>query len=396
MYWREVYRQALNREWIWCRSSFWHWGMISVIPLVFGLIVWCIFSVQTGRHLQIGLWDQDNTSLTRQITRYLQADPGLRISQEYHSEESVLQALRSGKVWAVLMIPEDATKKIKSGRSAILVLHQNTQFGTHAPLIIKEINAVIRTISAGIQVNIAVKRGSRFDQAINAVMPMQVALVQEYNLLPDYQLYLGASIIAALLHIIALMTGAFIFGRELRDATLEEWLSPQSEGENLYRSARILAKLTPSAVSLCTLAGFFTLMFSHASHQSISDFLWLWVGLTSLLWFCLTLGGVLSLLTLSMPLGVAIASFIAAPAFAFSGVGFPRLAMSTSARFWADLLPFTHYIHMQLGMILRHRGYFIAAPVVACFVSAIILTFLPLIFLSKRALAHPEKWVPYD
>lgn len=392
MHWSEVYRQTLSRELSWCRSSFWHWGMISLIPLIVSLIIWCIFSMQTGRHLQIGLWDQDNTQLTRQITRYLQADPGLRITHEYHDEKSVLHALRSGKVWAVLVIPEDSTKKIKSGKSAVLVLHQNAQFGTHAPLITKEINRVMSTISAGIQVSIAVKKGTRFDQAINAAMPMQVALVQKYNPLPDYQLYLGASIIAAILHIVSLMTGAFIFGRELRDATIEEWLLPKSKGESLHKSARILAKLTPSAVCLCALAGFFTLTFSHASHQSVSDFLWLWAGLTSLLWFCLNLGGDLALLTLSMPLGLAIASFIAAPSFAFSGVGFPRLAMSPSSRMWSDLLPFTHYIHMQLGMVLRHGGYLMAAPLVACFASAIIITFFALIFLSKRALAHPEKW----
>ncbi len=49
----------------------------------------------------------------------------------------------------------------------------------------------------------------------------------------------------------------------------------------------------------------------------------------------------------SLRSALSICAFVTAPVFAFSGQGFPMLAMPLSARIWADSLPLTHYLPLM-------------------------------------------------
>jgi len=84
--------------------------------------------------------------------------------------------------------------------------------------------------------------------------------------------------------------------------------------------------------------------------------------------------------------------FITAPAFAFSGVGFPLQSMPVLARGWAELLPYTHYIRLQMeqlqmGAPLRYAtvsmaGLWLATGLLGA-LSALLLV---------RAARQPERW----
>ncbi|MEG3002946.1 MAG: ABC transporter permease, partial [Comamonas sp.] len=56
----------------------------------------------------------------------------------------------------------------------------------------------------------------------------------------------------------------------------------------------------------------------------------------------------LSGITLSLRMALSGTGLLSAPAFAFSGVGFPLLAMTDSARGWALAMPYTHYARLQI------------------------------------------------
>ena len=86
------------------------------------------------------------------------------------------------------------------------------------------------------------------------------------------------------------------------------------------------------------------------------------------------------------------AGLLSAPAFAFSGVGFPLLAMPDSARAWALSMPYTHYARLQIEQLQMGAPIVQSLPVVAgLLLAALVLLLLATAGLA-RGLSRPDKW----
>lgn len=99
-----------------------------------------------------------------------------------------------------------------------------------------------------------------------------------------------------------------------------------------------------------------------------------------------------SLLTGSLRIALSGGAFMTSPAFAFSGTGFPLLAMSSGAYAWAMLLPFTHHALLQTKLLQMQAPINLAMPTLIGFAVAGVLFFSVNILLLQRALQRPEKW----
>ena len=119
-----------------------------------------------------------------------------------------------------------------------------------------------------------------------------------------------------------------------------------------------------------------------------------WVLLA--LWFFLALslamGALASSATRSLRTALSATGFITAPAFAFSGVGFPLQSMPVLARGWAEVQPYTHYIRLQMEQLqmaapLSYSAY----TLIALTLSAIILIVFCVPLLNRCA-GQPDIW----
>jgi len=106
----------------------------------------------------------------------------------------------------------------------------------------------------------------------------------------------------------------------------------------------------------------------------------------------LLLGALFTLLASSQRMGLSAAGFVAAPAFAFSGVAFPGLALPVGAQWWALALPLTHYLQVQVQQLLM------GAPLRLSLTTPLVMLALcvPLAGLAaallRRAAGRPELW----
>ena len=84
--------------------------------------------------------------------------------------------------------------------------------------------------------------------------------------------------------------------------------------------------------------------------------------------------------------------FISAPSYAFAGVTFPYIAISDSAQYWSNALPLTHYLKLHIAQLQMQAPIAISLPIVYGLMLAAIIALLFAALLTKRALAHPERW----
>ena len=109
---------ALAREWARLRGDFWDLGMLSWIPVLLCGILWLVFSAGIARDLPIVVIDNDNSSLSRQLTRWLDASPGIAVAAKVASSDAALHRLRERTAFGYLVIPGDFEKQLLGGRQA--------------------------------------------------------------------------------------------------------------------------------------------------------------------------------------------------------------------------------------------------------------------------------------
>ena len=408
----------------------WDLSMVIWIPLATVLLIWWIFSQIQITDLPIGVMDKDRGPIANTAVRYLEANPNLTVKQLYHSPAAVEAALLQRDIYAVVIIPEDFSRNISSSKSAPIVLQVNAQYGTHSGIIQTSVQSVIGTLSAGVEIQRLVKKGMAPSQAAIAYSPISIQRISLFNAATDYQQFLASTVIPALLHILAMVIGATTIGRELRDKQIGRWYNFIESGhpdltniETNIANSKTIAALTATenyntfirddrprkASALVLLFGLLGKYFWPMLAYSLWSVLALWlatpqqalaissiiatyIGLVLLMMLSFWLGAIFTLTSFSLRMGLSSTGFISAPSYAFAGVTFPYIAISDSAQHWSNVLPLTHYLKLHIAQLQMQAPVAISLPIVYGLTLATLIAMFLTTLLSKRALAHPERW----
>lgn len=406
----------------------WDLAMVFWIPLATVLLIWWIFSQIQITDLPIGVIDNDRGPVANTALRYLEANPNLTVKQLYHTPAAAKAAILQRDIYAVVIIPEDFSRNILLSKPAPIVLQVNAQYGTHSGIIQTSVQSVIGTLSAGVEMKRLVKQGMAPSQAAIAYSPISIQRISLFNAATDYQQFLASTVIPALLHILAMVIGATTIGRELRDKRIGRWyhfingshvyltLPPKDDQPNNDSQPSPLDNVSanqnqePEEVSILVLVfGLLGKYFWPLLAYSIWSILALWlaapqqsiaisalmvtyISLILLMMLSFWLGAIFTLGSFSLRMGLSATGFISAPSYAFAGVTFPYVAISKNAQHWSDVLPLTHYLKLHIAQLQMQAPVIISLPIVYGLTLATLVTLYLTALLSKRALAHPERW----
>ena len=382
---------SARREFALLRARPWDLAMITWVPLLAVLLIWWIFSAGLPERLPIGVLDQDRSALSRQIVRFLDATPGLRVVQRFDDEGAMARALTSGAVDAAVQLPRDLNREVKQGRTGQVVLLHNAQLGTHSSLIQRDVRTVVATVSGGVELAVRNKRGESMIAARATMEPLKAGTVALFNTSGDYEQFLGAALIPALLHILAMTAGAWAVGRELRDRSIGGWLGAAPRWHEALAALAGKLALPFASLSLVGIAAMLWITAGRGWHP-VGSLGWTLFALVVFLALSIALGGFVAALTRSLRTALSATGFITAPAFAFGGVGFPLVAMPALAQLWAALLPYTHYVRVQMEQLQMGAplAYSAATPLWMVLGTAVLLAATATAL--GRAARAPDSW----
>lgn len=382
---------SLQREWQRLRACRWDWAMVSWVPLLSMALMCWIFSAGQPYKLPIAVWNEDPSSMSRQLVRMLQATPGLEVVHSVLNPAEAADVLQRMQVYGVVHIPPGMERDVKRGGAATVTLMHNAQLATASSLLQRDLQQVVGTLSAGVEMQARAKRGDPHQALQVRMEPITTKLVALFNVSTNYEQFLAATLVPALVHILAMTAGVWCVGRELRDRSLGAWL--QTSNSWLDTLAALLGKLAIPAVLLWSSGMLCLLYLAQLRGWHVAGSMgWIAVGLAALVGVSLAAGAVLAAVTLSLRMALSGAGLLSAPAFAFSGVGFPLLSMSASARGWALAMPYTHYARLQMEQWQMGAPVAQTVPVVG----GLLLATLVLLALATRGLQRarklPERW----
>lgn len=341
---RPPLQAVVAREWRRLRADPWDFGMLTWIPLLLWLLMWWILSAGVPRDLPLAVVDADQSALSRNLVRWLDAAPGLHVALVTQDRDEALRMLRERSAFGILSIPQRMQADIASGRSVPVQWAYNAQFAAHAGGMARDVRAVVTTLSVGIERVGREKRGASVIQANELYEPIKMRLATLFNESGSYESFLGLAAVMSILQIFIGLAAVTAIGVELRDATVPQWLAFAHD----RWSIAILGKLAIPLLAFLLHGLLVIALFAGLRGWRIEGSIAMTLGGIFLLTLAyLALGLLIIAASLSLRTALSATAFIAAPAFAFSGQGFPLLAMPPLARAWAEVLPLTHYLQLQ-------------------------------------------------
>lgn len=380
---------VVAREWRRLRGDLWDLGMLSWIPLLLCGLTWWIFSAGVARDLPIVVIDRDSSSLSRTLMRMLDESPGIRVAAQVATEGEAQRLLREREAFGIVLIPSGLQRELGNGRNASVQWFYNGQFSAHVGGLSRDVRTVVATLSAGAELTGREKRGASVKQATVAYEPIRIRLVTLFNENANYESFLALAVIPSLLQAFVALAAITAIGRELKAGSVPQWLAAAGGRWGPALAGKLVIPAVAFAVQALLYLVFFTAVRGWAIEGSAGMVL---AGLALLIAAYLGLGTLMIAATLNLRLALSVAAFVTAPAFAFSGQGFPLVAMPAAARAWAEALPLTHYLQLQ------SRHWLAGAPTAYGLNDALVLAgfavvslALGFVLLSRRA-ALPTAW----
>jgi ABC-2 type transport system permease protein len=377
------------REWRRMLSERFYPLFLLVLPLLSIAVLWAIFQQQVPREMPVVVCDEDHSALSREITRMIDATPSMRIVAAADDFAQGRRLIMARKAYALIRIPAGTEREVGRGMTAEIACFYNAQFILPGSLITRDLGQVVATLAQGIDIRRRQGQGEAGAAARVHAEPIRIDRHALFNPQLNYVYFLLTMLLPTMLQIFILITTVQAIGSELKEKTAPEWLA--GAGFSTWRA--VLGKLLPQTIHYVFLGMFMIILLFHWLAVPVRGILGMIAAGTVL--FVLAyqaMGLFLAAWFANLRLATSAAAFYSAPAFAFTGVTFPMMAMPFLAQVWGGILPLTYYLRLLVGQAIRGipaRG---ALP--ECLVLLSFVVILPLVSLPRmgRVMRESRYW----
>jgi len=366
------------REVLRLRSRSSAWILIIFIPVVIFLYLGAIYEEGAVQVVQVGILDNDKSPFSQQIIDNIQASPKIEVVNLFSSEDKLEDIFISHpNIKGVYYIPENFSKNIMLGMQQKLIVYTNSSNIIYGNLLYKEAATFINTLSAKITLSALTIKGIPYEKAIKMIMPVNTQTRALFNPHYNYLYYLVPGLTTVLLQMIVFFLATRSINSEFKSNSFRE-LWTMSGGSILKI---ILAKLiTYTVIGMMIAILIFSIIHPVLGIPMGSNTLaFMWV----ILLFVITnasLGLMISILFKDQAIAMDVAFVYNSPAFVFSGFTFPIIAMPAFNSWYANLIPYTHFLKAYIKGIEMSSSFGFLIPQLIALLVFILVAYVISVF----------------
>jgi ABC-2 type transport system permease protein len=359
-----------------------------ILPVIAIGVMTLMFVKGVPRDLPIGVVDLNKTTTSRKLARMVNAVPSAEIAASYSNLTEAKKSLEKGDIYGVLVIPEDFEKGLFKATRPQVAFFYNNAYMIVGGIINKDVTTAISTFSAGVDLNLRLKKGQHYNQAIQSVMPIKVDTHALFNPYINYFYYLTTAFLPVMLLMFILSGTVYAIGSEFKYHTAGDWL--KTAHGSIIRA--LSAKMAPYMAIYLLLMLFVNVVLFKFFGTPINGSIGLlfYNGVLFVLAY-ISMGIVIITTFTSLRMALSLSSVYAALAFTMSGLTFPYIAMYKPVVAIGYLFPFSHYHSVFINQAIQ------GAPLYSSLQSLLVLNLflvLPFFFLRrlKRICNTPDLW----
>jgi ABC-2 type transport system permease protein len=337
-------------------------GFVVGVPIV-QLVLFGYAINQDMRHAQTAVVDSSNTAASREFVGELEATQTFDVVAHLAVEHQAREMLQDGTVQVVVLIPADFTRDYYRGRGAEVSFLVDATDPTLARAVLASSGGLeehlnSRRLAFAARTGVSSLRSARESGSSKAdpdgvdQRPWRFSVLTYYNPELRTPVFVVPALLGVILTTTMILMTALSIVRERERGTFEFLI-----GTPIHRFELMVGKISPYVVigfmqiAIVLLSGL--LIFQVPVEGSLIH-----LAVASLLFIGanLTLGLVISSVTVNQLQATQLSFFFFLPSVLLSGFMFPFSAMPRPAQWIGEVLPLTHYIRMVRGILLRGSG----------------------------------------
>ncbi len=317
-------------------------NLLLFIPIFTFFYLGAIYWQGALRDIPVAIYDLDHSNLSKTITKYIDASAGTKIVKSLNSADNIEKIfLKYPEIKAVYFIPSGTEKSVVRGKSAKVLVYTNSSNIVYGNILYKDAMTVIGTINAGILLKKFKIMGLTHEKAMGLIQPIRVKYNPLYNSYYNYLYYLLPGLVTVLVQMIFFFVATRSINSEKNEGTFDNLLSVAKNNIFKIIIGKSIAYLIMGLVITLFILGVIFPFFGIPFYNTLN-----------LIWFFLIfiavnifLGMALSVIIDDEAFAMDVAFVYNSPAFVFSGFTFPIFAMPSFDQFYAQLIPYTHFLY---------------------------------------------------
>lgn len=337
--------------------------------------------------LPIGIADMDNTSLSRNFVRQIEATKtGETVSFASYAEGR--EALQTGRITALFVLPDGLYDDLLSNRQPTVSFYVNTVYFIGGSLAYKELLTLANLSAGAVQSQFLAAKGMTAEQIAGIVQPIRIDAHQIGNPTMDYKSFLVNALLPGILEAIVILVTVYALGSELKYGTSRHLL--EKAGGSM--SAAMLGKLIPYTLLFTALGIIMDLILYDWAGFPMAGSIWnLFAGTFALV---LASEAVAFFIIGTLPvlrLAISIAALYSTLGFSMAGFSLPVEAMPAYIQGLAACFPVRHYYQMYVQEAIFAGGFGAWYPQI---VFMLLFLFLPAFVYRRLQKAYQRQNFP--
>ena len=313
-----------------------------IFPMIFFVLFAEIYETELIRNIPVAVYDADNSSISRTVTRYIDSSPTLTIKQNCRSIDEIKREFQKGKIQGAFVFPKDFEKNIKSGKSSTLVVYKNSTNILIGTYLLKEASTIGGIVSGGALLKKLQGAGLTTEKAMSVVNPIRVETSSLYNPNYSYEGYLMPGVLLFSFQLMIVLIAVILVSSEYTHHTLADLI--KLSGNKAYKivAGKTIPHLFLHSVSAVLIFGIIFPIYGLSNNGATIDLL---ILMGAFLFSSFMIGLVISAWFKDQVLATEIAILINTPAFILSGLTFPTWGMPEIYQLISQTMPFTHFLN---------------------------------------------------
>ena len=321
-----------------------------IAPLTAFLIIIWLFSSGVVRDLPIAVVDMDHTAYSAKVTRLIDATPVCNVMLRLNSIEEAKQMMDRGKIDAIVVLPTDLERKVLNSGSPAISVYINNSNVVKGGALKSGLFTTLSTISAGVKVQVAIKKGQTPEQAVEKARPVKVNTHLLFNPFGNYSYFLVLGLLPLLAVVFIFLGSVYALGMELKEGTAGELIALAQKNVTVA----LVGKMLPYTFLFFMDMMIMNIILIKTLGTPVHGSLFIILLSEFLLIISYQLLAILFLkLSANLRLSLSLGSAYTMMALTFSGLTFPSIAMPFIAQLFSLIFPYTFWLQIFMSQTLR-------------------------------------------
>jgi ABC-2 type transport system permease protein len=375
-----------KREFERIASSKFYVFMLFILPVFLFSFLAYVYMTGVLREVPVAVCDYDNSELSRTYINFIESTGSMKIVKHVATEEDLKKEFLDGHIYASFVIPYNFERDAKSGRGTSVIVYNNTTNLITGNTVLKDATTFTKMFSGGVLLKKIRSKGAVEEQATNLINAVKIDSRPMYNPNYNYLNYLIPGLIPVMMQMAIMLLAAIIISSEFANNTFADLM--KTAGNKVY--AVFIGKSIPylliNTATAFLIPGILFPFFKVEITGPVTGTLLLFALFSTASFF---FGMMISTLSKNYLFTTEISLFLNTPAFIFSGFIYPLWAMPRPHVWFAQLMPFTHFIDAYLKACVMGSSLSAVMPEVirlSLFVVISIAVTLVILLLRKRGM----------